>query len=161
MFWNGTRWVEEPPARSPERRRGHHLTGAFVVASLIFGLVVTSAFAARGGHAATNTTSFSGPVLVVDPDADGVVAHGDSVTFNVATNATSYPEVGVRCWQGNSWVYDGYVSYFDSWLSPSYFTLDSSNWSATLGASCSARLFYYNKRGVEQVLGTISFEVAP
>lgn len=168
-FWDGTRWVREGQDRPPRNRVGRHILGAVaegaVITALIFGLIAGSTFAAKGGGGGKpsggSTTTFSGPLLVVDPDADGVVAYDDSVTFNVATSATSYPEVGVRCWQGNSWVYDGYVSYFGSWLSPSSFTLNSSNWNSTLAASCSARLFYYNKRGLEQVLGTIGFNVAP
>ena len=165
-YWDGTRWVAEKPA-APSRAPGiaRRLLGATaeagLITALIFGLIAGSAFAAKGGNAGTSTTSFSGPVMVVDANANGAPNYMDEITFNVSTTATSQPEVGLRCYQGSNFVEDAYVSYFDSWLSPTYFQLGSSYWNPALDASCTARLFYYDKRAREHVLATMTFPVAP
>ena len=169
-YWDGSQWVAEKtaaPSRAPgiARRLLGATAEAGLITALIFGLIAGSAFAAKGGNNSPKgggggSTSFSGPVMVHDYNGNGETNYNDDVTFNVSTTATSQPEVGVRCWQGTNWVYDAYVSYFNSWLSPAYFTLTSSNWDATQNASCTARLFYYNKRGQENVLATLTFGVA-
>lgn len=144
------------------------LAGGALVAVLVLGLTAGTAFAGKGGGggggAGTtggSSTTFTGPVMVVDNNGDGLPNYLDAVTFKVSTTATSQPQVGLRCWQGQTFVFDGYVSYFDSWLSPTYFTLASSYWNPALSASCTARLFYYSKRGQENVLGSLGFSVAP
>jgi hypothetical protein len=127
--------------------------------------VAGTAFAAKGGNAGTkggasNGASLSGPVMVYDANGNGLPNYMDNITFTVSTTA-SQPQVGLRCYQGTTFVEDAYVAYFDSWLSPKYFQLGSSYWDPALAASCTARLFYYNKRGVEQVQATLTFDVAP
>jgi hypothetical protein len=116
-----------------------------------------------GGSGGTTggTSSLTGPVLVTDLNGNGVVNHGDSINFNVSTTATAKPEVGVRCYQGSNWIYDGYVGYWPDYMFTPYFTLDSGYWASGVSASCTARLFYYDSRGREQVLATSSFTVAP
>ena len=97
---------------------------------------------------------------LVHADADGVVSHGDTVTFTVTTSA-SKPYVGVRCYQGTSFVFDSYVGYYSgAWFSRD-FLLDSTYWADGTGASCTARLFTYDNRGRERVQATKSFNVAP
>ena len=171
-FWDGQRWIDEPtpaPSRSPRTTSrffhvGQALLEGALIAALAVGLIAGSAFAAKGGnHGSTSGkggSSFTGPDMVADLDGNGVVSYGDEINFTVSTSA-SYPEVGLRCYQGTTWVYDAYVSYFDSWLSAKYFTLDSSYWQADEAANCTARLFYYNKHGTERVLATLSFDAAP
>lgn len=168
-FWDGSQWVAEktaPDSRAPgiARRLLGATAEAGIVTALIFGLIAGSAFAAKGGNTHTGgggTTTFTGPVMVSDANGNGAPNYMDEITFNVSTTATSHPEVGLRCYQGSAFVEDAYVSYFNSWLSPTYFQLGSSYWDPTLAASCTARLFYYNKRGGEIVLGTTTFPVAP
>jgi len=103
----------------------------------------------------------AGPVLIHDNDGSQSASYADDISFNVSTSA-SKPQVGLRCWQGSSFVYDGYVAFFDSWLSAPYFTLSSNAWAANTDASCTARLFVYDRRGNEQLLADpLSFSVAP
>jgi len=170
-FWDGTRWVAEVPA-APSRASGiaRRLLGATAEAGLItvliFGLIAGSAFAAKGGNAAkpgggSGTTTFNGPVMVLDTNGDGAPNYMEEITFNVSTTATTRPQVGLRCYQGSNFVEDAYVSYFDSWLSATYFQLGSSYWNPAVDASCTARLFYYDSRAREHVLSTMTFPVAP
>jgi len=170
-FWDGSHWVADVPARpsrAPDiaRRLLGTTAEAGLITALIFGLMAGSAFAAKNGGGSKpqgggGSSTLTGPVMVHDWNSNGAPNYNDDITFNVSTTATTRPEVGLRCWQGTNWVDDAYVSYFDSWLSAPYFTLNSTKWDATLAASCTARLFYYNKRGQENVLATLSFEVAP
>lgn len=136
---------------------------ALATIALVLALaLVPSALAGKskpGGG--SSSSSLTGPVMVTDLNGDGLPNHGDSITFNVSTTATSSPEVGLRCYQGNAWVLDGYVGYYPSYAFNPYFTLDSSYWDSTQSASCTARLFYYDNRSREHVLATLSFDVAP
>jgi hypothetical protein len=170
-FWNGTEWVSEtaevaeaPPA--PERpSHMKRLAGAAaegaLIAALTFGLIAGSAFAAKGGRTATGDGTLAGPVMVADADSDGAVSSGDDINFDFSTTA-SKAQIGLRCYQGETFVYDGYVATFDSWLSAKYFTLSSSYWDSTAEATCTARLFRYDRRAREQLLApTLSFTVAP
>ncbi len=114
-----------------------------------------------GGTTSGGSSSLTGPVMVLDVDGNGVVSHGDSINFNVSTSATAKPEVGVRCYQGSNWIYDGYVGYWPDYMFTPYFTLDSGYWASGVQATCTARMFYYDSRGREQVLATLNFTVAP
>ena len=82
------------------------------------------------------------------------------MTFEVSTTATDRPYVGVRCWQGSAWVYDGYVGYFPEYMYPEdWFVLDSPYWTPGTPATCTARLFYYDRRGNQKILTTHDFAV--
>jgi hypothetical protein len=138
------------------------LTAGLVVLALALG---TAALGSNGKGGAGGTTTggsgLAGPIMVTDNNGDRSPNRGDSITFNVSTSATSTPEVGVRCYQNGTWVFDGYVGYFPGYLFDPWFTLNSSYWNSGSSASCTARLFYRNKRGQEVVLATLSFTVAP
>lgn len=130
----------------------------FVVAVLVALVVaVPAAFAGKGGGNKPSGGSFS---LVLMDSTDGVAHHGQRITFNVSTSATS-PMVGVRCYQDSAWVYDAYVGFFDGYLFDPWLALDSGYWVAGMSASCNARLFQYDNRGRENVLATMTFPVAP
>jgi len=143
------------------RRIAH---AAQIVAAVLALALVPAAFAARGGGGTTTTGSstLTGPVIVHDLNGNGSADHGDSITFNVSTTATSTPTVGLRCYQNGLWVYDEYLGFYSGgyWTNP-YFTLDSSYWMTGVSASCTARLFYYDRRGREQGLATLTFPVGP
>lgn len=134
------------------------LTSAGLLA--VVAAVVVSGTALAGKPGATTSGSLAGPVLVQDLGADARVNHRDTVTFTVSTSATK-PYVGVRCYQGASFVYDSYVGYFDAAWFAKAFTLDSSYWGAGTDATCTARLFTYDNRGRERVQSTLPFVVAP
>jgi hypothetical protein len=146
------------------RSRKHRLS--LLAALCIFALaLVPAAFAGKGGGAGKpsgggTSVTFTGPVMSVDANADGVLNHGDSITFNVSTSATATPTVGLRCYQNGIWVYDSYLGYYagGTWSNP-WFTLDSGYWTSGAPASCTARLFYYDNRSREHVLATLNFPV--
>jgi hypothetical protein len=139
--------------------------------ALITGLLVSAlalvpvASAGKGGGGGSTTssggTSLTGPVMVLDNNGDRLPNRYDEITFNVSTSATATPEVGLRCYQGSAWVFDGYVGYFPGYLFDRWFTLNSNYWVDGASTNCTARLFYRNKRGQEVVLSTLSFSVAP
>ena len=141
---------------------------ASLIAALATSLVAGTAFAAKGGQGRSGSGSGGGGssgtldlVMVRDFNANGLPNRADYITFNVSTTSTDRPFVGLRCWQGTSWVYDGYVGYFPTYMFDPWFVLSSPYWAPSDEASCTARLFYYNKRGGENLLKTISFLVAP
>lgn len=146
--------------RSVLTHSGQAVLEGALIATLVVGVMAGTTFAAKPGGQ-TTTTTFTGPWMVYDANGNQSPNYMDSITFDVSTTATSQPQVGLRCYQGSTFVEDAYVSYFDSWLSPTYFTLGSSYWNPALDASCTARLFYYDKRAREHVLGTLTFPVAP
>ena len=122
--------------------------------------LVPAALAGKGGGSTgtTSGSSLTGPVPVIDANGNGSTDRGDSITFNVSTSATKTPTVGLRCYQNGIWVYDDYVGYYAGgyWTNP-YFTLSSGSWVSGVPASCTARLFYYDRRSREQVLATLTF----
>jgi hypothetical protein len=132
--------------------------------ALVLALVLAPlAFAGRGGGGGGSrgggggTSSFS----LVLMDGATQAAHYGRITFDVSTNETSVPEVGLRCYQGSTWVFDAYVGYYPGYLFDPWFTLDSNYWEDGIPATCNARLFYFDRRGREVVLRTMSFPVAP
>lgn len=166
-FWDGTRWVNEAPA-SParSRRRGGRFFGAVAEASLItllvFGLIAGTTFAAKGGNGGGGKPAGGGSItLFVIDGADATPNHAERVSFHVATSATDRPFVGVRCWQESTWVLDGYTGYFDTYMFDPWVTLDSPYWIPAAAADCTARLFYYDKRGNQKVLATLDFRAQP
>jgi hypothetical protein len=131
-----------------------------VVLVLAF-VLVPLAFAAKGGGGKPGGGSGSSSFSLVLMDGATQAAHDGRITFDVSTTATDVPEVGLRCYQGSEWVFDAYVGYFPGYLFDPWFTLDSNYWADGVEATCNARLFYYDRRGREVVLRTMSFPVAP
>src|SRR5262245_40923737 len=99
--------------------------------------------------------------LVLLDSTDGIAHHNQRVTFTVSTNATDQPTVGLRCYQGENFVYDAYVLAWPGAGGPQWFTLTNSlYWVDGVDASCTARLFYWDHQG-QKVLTTLTFPVAP
>jgi hypothetical protein len=133
---------------------------ALSLAVLAFALVPTAGLAAKGGNGGGGKPSDASLSLVL-LDGATEARHLGRVTFEVSTSATDRPYVGVRCWQGPAWVYDGYVGYFEEYMfEEDWFTLDSPYWTAGVDATCTARLFHYDRRGNQKVLATLDFPVA-
>jgi hypothetical protein len=160
-FWNGTEWVLDEPTPKPRRR--HRLWGAAAEAGLItlliFGLIASSAFAARGGGGKPN----GGGTLtaVVLDGTDAVPNHTERLTFTVSTTATDRPFVTLHCWQGTTGVYNSSIGIFPTYMFDPWFTLDSSYWMAGVEASCTASLWYYDRRGNQKVLASTVVPVLP
>lgn len=143
-----------------ERPSPRLLVRTIVLTTAVALLALSTATTAVAGKPGS-TSTLVGPVLVHDLDGDRVVDRGDSITFTVKTTATKTPNVGVRCYQGGTWVYDAYVGFYPGYMFDPWLTLDSAYWADGQGATCQARLFYNDKRGRQQVLATLAFEVAP
>lgn len=169
-YWNGSGWDAERPANPPRPKRRVRFLGAATEASLltllVFGLMTGSALAAsgggnggggKGGGKASDATI----TLYVLDGTDALANHTERVAFNVSTSATDRPFVGVRCWQGTTWVLDAYTGYFPSYMFEPWVTLDSSYWTHGQVADCTARLFYFDKRGNQKVLATVDFTALP
>lgn len=149
-------------------KNSHNSTRAVVhatlIATLAVGLMAGSVFAAKGGGGAKPSGgggSISGPVMVTDADGSGSVSPGDDITFTVSAPGTAYPQVGLRCWQGATWIYDAYVGYWATYSWDRFFRLTSGSWNTQLAATCTARLFYNDSRGRQVVLSTLNFGIAP
>lgn len=147
-------------------RRMRRLLVLSTMILLVTALSATPAFAGKGGQNRSGTNGGGGKAsgtlsLVLLDSVDGQAYQYDRVTFDVSTSATDRPFVGVRCWQGANWVYDGYVGFFPTYMFEPWLEMDSPYWSAGESADCTARLFYYDKRGREKLLATLDYPVAP
>lgn len=164
-YWNGSAWEAERPATPPRPRRGRRLLGAATEAGLItlliFGLIAGTALAGPGGKGGGGKPSGGSLQHYLLDGTDAVANHTERVAFTVATSATDRPFVGVRCWQGANFVLDGYTGYFPSYMFEPWITLDSSYWAAGEPANCTARLFYYDRRGNQKVLASVDFTTLP
>ena len=135
---------------------------AAVVAALLFALAPAigggaDVLAAKGGGK-QSTTSLA--VVVLDGD-DLTPSHGERITFEIQTTATDRPFVAVSCWQGSTGVYLKSIGLFPTYLFDPWLTMDSSYWTPGVPASCTARAYYYDKRGNQKDLATLGFAVAP
>jgi len=138
------------------RRIAHAaLLGSLILALVLAPLALARGGAGRGGGGGGSTFSL---VLM---DGATQAAHYGRITFDVSTTETAVPEVGLRCYQGSNWVYDAYVGYYPGYLFERWFRLQSNYWVDGVAATCNARLFYFDRRGREVVLRTMSFPVAP
>lgn len=134
---------------------------ALTIALVALALAPAAGLAVKGGNGGGGKPSSSSMTLVL-MDGATEARHMGRVTFEVSTTATDRPYVGLRCWQGAAWVYDGYVGYFPEYMfEEDWFTLDSPYWTAGVPATCTARLFYFDRRGNERLLATLDFPVAP
>jgi hypothetical protein len=138
----------------------HRIALVFVIAALLLTLGPAVTASAGNGHPGGGGKGSSSLSLVL-MDGATEAHHYGRVTFDVSTTETDRPFVGLRCWQGSNWVYDGYVGYFPDYRFDPWFTLDSPYWAPGVAASCTARLFYHDRRGREKVLAQTSFSVAP
>ena len=150
--------------RSVLKHSAQALAEGSLIALLVVGLMAGSVFAAPGGNGggkgARSSSGSLALIMVNDANANGLPNYMDGVTFDVSSTSTQNLIVGVRCWQGANFVYDGYVGYFEGAWFARYFTLGSMYWNAAQDATCTARLFYYSNRGTERILGTKDFGVA-
>jgi hypothetical protein len=83
------------------------------------------------------------------------------VTFDVTTTVTDRPFIQLMCWQGSTGVYNNSTGDFDTYMFDPWLTLDSSYWTAGIEASCTARVYHYNRRGQQIDLTSMDFGVAP
>lgn len=131
------------------------------VAALVISLgLVPAAFAGKGGNKPSSGGSSSlSLVLSTDLNANGVPNWGDTVTYNVSSTVTNYPQVSTECYQngalvlqGNAAFYDGNPFAYMDWLQ-----LSSGAWTGG-AADCTAKM-YYNSHKSTVTLATLSFHV--
>ncbi len=136
--------------------------GIAIVASLAALAVAGTAAAGNGG--ASGKSSSSSISLVVPRSAAIAAAstsasahYGDEVTFDVATTATDYPYVNLKCFQNGTLIGEGWEGFFAGALGDQMFTLSAPQWSGG-AADCTATLNKHTKQGW-QVLASTSFHV--
>lgn len=163
-FWNGTRWLDDAPAptASQGRKRGPFgiATQAIVMSALVLAFTAGSVLAAQGGKSGSSSINL---VLVsagiAAADAAGP-SHGDTVTFDVKTNATDRPYVLLNCYQAGDWVYAAQAGFWASYAWGQDFILAADSWSSG-AASCTARLGTLNADGTKfRELARTSFDVS-
>src|SRR5438093_1097270 len=126
-------------------------TALSVAAVLLALAVVPVATAGRGGSGGggggknTGGTGTLGLVMVVDANGNGLPNWGDTVTFNVATTATTEAHVDLTCSQNGTLVYSATSGFYASypWPWTKNMALRSTLWSGGQ-ASCTARLYYFS-----------------
>jgi hypothetical protein len=135
------------------------LAEASLIALLIVGLIAGTALAGKGGG---KPTGGGGTVTHHMLDgSDQVANYGERVDFTVSTTSTDRPFVGLRCYQDGAMVLDGYTGYFPTYMYDPWINVDSPYVRRDQTADCTARLFYYNRRGGQVVLATTSFTAHP
>ena len=87
---------------------------------------------------------------------DGLAHWGGTVTFNIATTATTEPWVNLKCYQGGVLVAEGFNGYFDRSITGRNFGLYSPSWTGG-AADCTA----YLTTPQRAVLASTSFHVYP
>jgi hypothetical protein len=150
-YWDGERWIDERAPVRKERSRGAralmHTSQALLegglIAVLVGGLVVGTAFAGRGGSQVTpsialNSVSGTGGAL----SAASQAALGDYVTFTtVVPKNVNNPRIEVLCYQGEELVYGEAGAIGDAFLLGG----GGSTWKDRGGpAECDANLYYFS-----------------
>jgi len=127
-----------------------------LIALLIVGLVAGTALAGKGKPSGGGTSSIA---MVPVPATDAVTTHGDQVTFNVSTTATTQPMVKLECFQGGTLVYTASAGFYPDypWQWAQIFTLESSVWTSG-AADCTGTLYFFNGRRYSN-LSTTTFNV--
>ena len=136
---------------------------ALIIVILVIGLMAVPVFAAKGGgaQASGKPTAGASISLVLLDSTDGAAHHGQRVSFTVSTTATDRPFVRLHCWQGATGVYNNSIGIFPTYLYDPWLTLDSSYWTAGAEASCTATVYYYDRRGNQKFMNSLVFAVAP
>lgn len=117
--------------------------------------------AAKGGNGGGGRTAGATVAVVVLSGSDTVANHTERITFSVDTTATDRPFVELWCWQGTTGVFNNQIGIFDTYLWDPWLTLDSTYWTDGVEATCTARTYYFDKRGNQKNLSTIEVIVAP
>ena len=140
-------------------RLGRLLVGTTIVIAVTsvmgFNTLTTSPTSLVASH--HQTPSNSTLVLVLVNSTDGVPHHGQVVTFNVSTTATSTPSVDLKCSQTGSMVLSWTAGFYSSYQWTKDVTLSSPAWTSG-AASCTATL-YYSTSNKTITLATLPFQV--
>jgi hypothetical protein len=157
QFWDGRKWADEPTAAPSQaggvKRHVGHVGQAVLegtlIAVLAVGLIASATFAAKGGNSTHNGggSSSLSLVMVNDANGDGSPNWADTVTFDPSTNATSSPQVSLKCYQGGALVFNANAAWYDGnpFAYMDYMKLKSGAWTGG-AADCTAVMYYLNHR---------------
>jgi hypothetical protein len=127
--------------------------------AVVFALVFAgAAFAGK-----TSSSSISPPIVVsagapTATQASTTGPHfGDTITFDVATSATTTPFVNLNCYQNGALAAQGWAT-FSAGGSPGTFGLSSPIWKSG-AADCTADLGMFSNNGKWKVLASTTFHV--
>src|SRR5690242_9326447 len=117
-----------------------------VTAIVGFSTLTTSLVASKtnGSHSTTGSSTLS---LVLVNSTDGLPHYGQQVTFQVATAATTQPNVSLDCYQNGSLVYGAVAGFYAGypWPGSQVMKLSSASWTGG-AANCVASLYYFSGR---------------
>ena len=142
-------------------RLGRLLIGSIAVVAVtaIFGFSTLTTVPVASHHGSGAGAGGSTLSLVLLNSTDGQAHFGQAVTFNVSTSATSYPSVGLNCYQNGALALSWTAGFFPSYQWTKDVTLSSPKWTSG-AASCTATL-YYSSGKKTVTLATLPFQVAP
>ena len=130
----------------------------FVIAVVLVVGPIAGTALARGPKGHAFRTSTLELVNLTSPDSPP--SWGDQITFDVSTDETDSPVVGVQCYQADQLVYSASAGFYPSypWQYAQVMTMRSNAWTGG-AADCVANLKYDDgKRFI--VLKTLNFGVA-
>ena len=132
-------------------------TIVLLTATMLAVVVTGAALAAPGGKGGGANKSGSNLKLVLLNSTDGVPHWGQDITFEVSSSAAE-PNVNVRCYRAEDFVYDGWAAFWaGAWFGQTM-TLSSQAWPDG-EADCTARLVTFGSNGRERTLKTMTFHV--
>lgn len=141
-------------------------TTRFAVAGLAAASALSFAAPAWAGKSGSPRPSSGGSgsslSLVLVDSTDGLAHWGQTVTYKVATTATTQPWVSTTCQQNGTTVLSAMAGFFPGYLWPAEqnVTLTTPSWSGG-AADCVASLIASNSTGSKQTtLATLSFHVS-
>jgi len=116
-----------------------------ILVTSLSGLNMVPVASHNPNHGNGGTTNTSSLTLVLLNSTDGVAHYGQSVTFNISTTATSYPNVSLYCYQNGALVYAAAAGFYPGypWPGSQTFILAGGSWYGG-AASCTATLYYYS-----------------
>jgi hypothetical protein len=128
------------------------------VAGLVAAIVIAlPASALAKGPSGSTPSSTLALLMVSDANGDGLPNWNDSVTYKVATTATTQPYVSTQCTQNGKLVLSTSAGFYPSYAWPSAQTVPLSTALWTSGAAdCTAKLYYPTRKGTT-TLATITF----
>lgn len=139
-------------------RFAKHPISRFVIAVVLVVGPIAGTALARGPKAHVFGTSTLELRNLTSPGSPP--SWGDQITFDVETNETDYPVVGVQCYQADQLVYSAFAGFYPDypWPYAQTMTLKSNAWTGG-AADCVANLKYNDGKRII-VLKTLNFAVA-
>jgi len=130
---------------------------ASLIAMLVVGLMVGTAFAGRGGGRNTVGGTIVLAPLAYDANGDGLPNYGDRATFALSGTADK-PWVELDCYKGGTLVYLDRRGFFDGSLTGEVFNLGTTGAWQSGAADCTAWIVKYTTKGWSKG-GSTSFHV--